>query len=126
VEGDNRKRIHAKFYAEPGSRPPSEPVREWLRSLTKEEMREIGRDIRVVEMSWPRVQEVKPRLVDYPGNDIWEVRVGLRNRIARVLFSVEAGGVMLLLDGFIKKTRKTPRHELDLALARLKKARMGR
>jgi phage-related protein len=126
VEGDNRKRIHAKFYAEPGSRPPSEPVREWLRSLTKEEMREIGRDIRVVEMSWPRVQEVKPRLVDYLGSDIWEVRVGLRNRIARVLFSVEAGGVMLLLDGFIKKTRKTPRRELDLALARLKKARMGR
>lgn len=69
---------------------------------------------------------MKPRLVDYLGNDIWEVRAGLRNRIARVLFSVEAGGVMWLLDGFIKKTQKTPRHELDLALARLKKARMGR
>ena len=126
MEGDNRKRIHAKFYIEPGSSPPSEPVRDWLRSLTKQEMQEIGRDIRVVEMSWPRVQEVSPRPVGYLGNDIWEVRVGLRNRIARVLFSVEAGGVMLLLDGFMKKIQKTPRHELDLALARLKKARMGR
>jgi phage-related protein len=42
------------------------------------------------------------------------------------LFSVEAGGVMLLLDGFIKKTQKTPRHEMALALARLKKARIDK
>lgn len=123
MEGDSRKRIHAKFYVEPGSSPPSEPVRDWLRSLPKDEMQEIGRDIRVVEMSWPRVQDVRPRLVDYLGGDLWEVRVHLRNRIARVLFSVETGAIMLLLHGFVKKTRTTPRHDIDLALTRLKRAR---
>ena len=70
VEGDSRKRIHAKSYVEPGSSPPSEPVRDWLRSLPKDEMQEIGRDIRVAELSWPRVQDVRPRLVDYLGGDL--------------------------------------------------------
>jgi phage-related protein len=40
-----------------------------------------------------------------------------RGRIARVLFCVEQGG-MVLLHGFIKKTRKTPQREIGLALKR--------
>jgi len=40
-----------------------------------------------------------------------------RGRIARVLFCVEQGS-MVLLHGFIKKTRKTSPHEIDLALKR--------
>jgi phage-related protein len=86
-------------------------------------MQEIGRDIRVVKTSWPHVRDVRPRLVDHLGGGLWEVRAHLRNRIARVLFSVETGAIMLLLHGFVKKTRKTPRHDMELALTRLKRAR---
>jgi phage-related protein len=39
------------------------------------------------------------------------------NRTARVLFCVE-GECMVLRHGFIKKTQKTPQHELDLAIKR--------
>ena len=46
----------------------------------------------------------------------------LATRIARVLFTIE-GDVMVLLHGFIKKERKTPKTELDLAKRRLKKLR---
>ncbi len=50
------------------------------------------------------------------GNGLWELRSDLpSNRIARVLFSVQQGKI-LVLHGFIKKTRKTP--DGDLALAR--------
>ncbi len=50
---------------------------------------------------------------------MWEVRTGLpSSRIARVLFCV-VGGRILVLHGFIKKTQKTP--EQDLALARKRK-----
>ena len=45
------KRIVARFYVEPGSEPPSEPVREWLRRLPDEDKKEIGLDIMVIEMS---------------------------------------------------------------------------
>jgi len=37
--------------------------------------------------------------------------------VARVLFCVERGA-MVLLQGFIKKTQKTPQRDIDLALAR--------
>jgi phage-related protein len=50
------------------------------------------------------------------GEGLWEVRSDLPgNRIARVLFAAQ-GDKVLVLHGFIKKTRKTP--DADLALAR--------
>jgi len=39
-----------------------------------------------------------------------------------VLYALD-GGVMVLLHGFIKKDRKTPKSDLDLAKQRLKKFR---
>lgn len=60
--------------------------------------------------------------VDHIDGDIREVHTRLATRIARVLFAVD-GNVMVLLHGFIKKERKTPNAELDLAKKRLKKIR---
>lgn len=50
--------------------------------------------------------------------NLWEVRVKLDNRIARVLFTVEDEN-MILLHGFIKKSQKTPKNELLIAKKRL-------
>jgi len=61
-------------------------------------------------------------LVRKMGKDLWEVRIHLENRIARILFTVDEG-VMVLLHGFIKKSQDTPQDELGLALARLKQTR---
>jgi phage-related protein len=58
-------------------------------------------------------------LVAHLGGGIWEVRIRLSSRIARVLFVLE-GNVMVLLNGFIKKDRKTPKTELELAKDRLR------
>lgn len=78
----------------------------------------IGADIKDVEFSWP----IGMPLVGSLGRELWEVRSRLpRGRIARVLFCVEQGR-MVLLHGFIKKTQKTPQHDLDLALKRRKGA----
>ena len=49
---------------------------------------------------------------------MWEVRTSLpSNRIARVLFGVQQGRI-LVLHGFIKKTQKTPPDDLVLARRR--------
>ena len=48
----------------------------------------------------------------------------LSDRIARTLFAVESG-VMVLLHGFIKKTRATPQAEIDLAEKRYKEWKHG-
>jgi phage-related protein len=61
-------------------------------------------------------------LVDHIEGEIWEVRIKLDNRITRVLFVIEYHS-MILLHGFIKKSQKTPKPEIDLAKQRLKALR---
>jgi phage-related protein len=97
-----------------------EPVREWLRHLPDEERRAIGADIRHVQMKWPIG---KPR-VDPLRGEIWEVRTRPENRIARVLFSVK-DGKMLLPHGFIKQTQKTPAADIALAETRYQEWKNG-
>ena len=96
----------------------SEPVRDRLKRLPVEEKREIGSDIKTVQFGWP----IGMPVVDHIDGDVWEVRTRLSTRIARVLFVLE-GNVMVLLHGFIKKERKTPKDDLDIAKQRLKKLR---
>ena len=109
------KRLPAHFYRSDGGH---EPVREWLKGLEAEDRKVVGEDIKDVEFSWP----IGMPLVSSLGRESWEVRSRLpRGRIARVLFCVEQGR-MVLLHGFIKKTHKTPQHDLDLALKRRKGA----
>lgn len=58
------------------------------------------------------------------GAKLWEVRSSLKGkRIARVIFSI-VDGEMVLLHGFIKKTEKTPRADLDLANKRRKEVEL--
>lgn len=107
------KRIPAAFYR---SGTGSEPVREWLRSLSPEDRRILGYDIGVVEFGWPIGMPVCRPL----GDGLWEVRSSLPGgRIARVLFCI-AEGQMILLHGFIKKSQKTPAPDLALARRRQK------
>src|SRR5207248_7819695 len=91
----------------------NEPVREWLLSLNKADRKVIGDDVLKVQYCWP----IGKPLVGSLGNGLWEVRSRLGNRIARVIFYVERR-TMVLLHGFIKKTQKTLKQELDLALKR--------
>lgn len=99
------------FYRTPNGK---EPVRTWLKSLTKDDRRVIGEDIKVTQFSYPLgmplVRKIEPRL--------WEVRSNVKDGIARVFFSVD-GDVMVLLHGFVKKSQKTPNKELDTAKRRL-------
>lgn len=93
----------------------AEPVREWLKDLPAIDRKTIGEDIKTVQFGWP----LGMALVDHLVGEIWEARIRLGNRIARILFAVD-GQTMVLLHGFIKKQQKTPGPELDLARDRLK------
>jgi len=52
-------------------------------------------------------------------NGVWEVRTNLKDKISRILFTMYEGK-MIILHGFIKKTRKTPIDDLNLAIKRMK------
>lgn len=106
-----RKRISALFYR---TQSGSEPVREWLKSLDKPERFLIGTDIKTVEFGWPVGMPVCRPM----GVGLYEVRTNLpNNRVARVLFCI-AEDQMILLHGFMKKSQKTTKPDLDLARIR--------
>lgn len=105
------KKVVARFYA---TATGDEPVRRWLKSLSRADCRIIGTDIQIVEFGWPVGLPVCRSL----GNGLWEVRSNISDkRIARVIFGIH-GGEIILLHGFIKKTQKTPGKDLNLAAQR--------
>ena len=107
---DEIKKIPALFYRTSGG---AEPVRDWLKSMTKEDRLRIGADIKTVEYGWPIGMPVCRPL----GRGLHEVRTHLRTGIARVLFFV-ADARMVLVHGFLKKTQAVPQADLKLALDR--------
>ena len=107
------KRLPATFYRSDSGR---EPVREWLKSLNHEDRKIIGEDVKDVEFSWP----IGMPLVRSLGHRLWEVRSDITyGRIARVIFCV-VNEQLVLLHGFVKKTQKTPKPDIELALKRMK------
>ena len=67
----------------------------------------------MIQFRWP----IGMPLVRSLGEGLWESRSGLRTRIARILFFIHAGEIVLV-HGFIKKTQKTPPEDRALALKR--------
>jgi len=107
----NIPRFQVKFYKTDAGK---EPAREWLLSLSQEDKKTIGEDIKTVQFGWPIGMPVSRKV----SKDLWEVRSNLHNKIARVIFTVE-GSTIVLLHGLIKKTQKLPQNDLDIAKRRL-------
>ena len=57
------------------------------------------------------------------GEKLWEMRLSGREGIGRAIYTVAAGRRLVVLHAFVKKTQKTPRRAMDLALMRLKELR---
>lgn len=92
----------------------AEPVREWLKGDVPVEARKtVGSDVKTVQATWP----IGKPLVDSLGDGLWEVRSTHDKIEYRVIFVID-GSVMVLLHGFVKKTGKTPKADINLALER--------
>jgi hypothetical protein len=49
---------------------------------------------------------------------IWEMRMRGRDGISRALYLAARGQRVVIVRAFVKKTDKTPRHEIELAMSR--------
>src|SRR5215469_2949737 len=93
-------------------------------TLSREDKRIVATDIATVEFGWPVGMPTCRPLSSRGG--LWEVRSNLtQNRIARVLFFVYQGE-MVLVHAFVKKTQQTPAADLDLATKRQKEVEGGK
>lgn len=111
-EDDRKPVLEVVFYK---TETDKEPVREWLKDMPKEDRRAIGEDIKTAQYGWP----LGMPLIRKMERGLWEVRSSISSGIARVFFTV-MDKTMILLHGFVKKSQKTPKSELDSARRRLK------
>lgn len=109
------KRLEVKFFK---TNSGKEPVRDLLQKMDKSDKKIIGEDIKTVQYGWPMGMPLVRKLE----TDLWEVRSNLENKIARVIFTV-VDNTIILLHGFLKKSKKTPKPDIELARRRLSNLR---
>ncbi len=89
------------------------PVKKFIDGLTDEEAAAVVAAMKeVAVLGLPVARHLR--------DDIYEVRAESERRSFRLLFAKETKFILLSLNGFAKKTQKTPARELDLAERRLK------
>jgi phage-related protein len=64
------------------------------------------------------VQNVPQKFLDHmTGTDgLYEIRIEFESNIYRIFCCFDKGNLIVLFNGFHKKTQKTPKKEIDLAL----------
>ncbi len=104
-----------RFYETPSGRPV---ILEWLRSFDKPDRAILGFDLERVQLGFPMGLPLCRSL----GGGLWEVRSSLGgNREVRMIFFHETEQKMLVVvHGFIKKSQKTPKADIEIASRRMK------
>ena len=99
-----------------------EPVRAWIDDLNENQQKSVVAAISSVVQHFPNIPKsnLLRKISGSRHEDMWEIRVRLIHKmIARILFYVH-GSKIVLLHAFIKKSKRTPKHELDLAVRRMR------
>lgn len=69
-------------------------------------------------------ERLSKKFVKLLRDDIYELRIEYNSNIYRVFFIFEEGSIVVLFNGFHKKTQKTPTSEIEKAI-KIKKAYYG-
>ena len=103
------------FYQTPAGRPV---IQEWLQSFDKPDRAILGFDLKRVQLGFPMGLPLCRSL----GGGLWEVRSSLSgNREVRMIFFHDPEHqALVVVHGFIKKSQKTPKAEIEIASRRMK------
>jgi phage-related protein len=92
------------------------PVEEFLDSLAGKQAQKVLWVLQLIEELEVIPRQYFKKLADSEG--IWEVRIQFGNDIFRLLGFFDGGTLLILTNGFAKKTQKTPSQEIALAVRR--------
>lgn len=62
------------------------------------------------------LDKIPTKFVKYVRDDIYELRTEYNGNVFRVFFIFDNGNIVVLFNGFQKKTRKTPENEIERAI----------
>ena len=91
------------------------PFEEFILSLPIDERAKLFETINYFIELKNQNLPIKENLSKHLENGIFELRTALAKRIARSVYFYQKGAKIILTHGFIKKTEKTPRKEIERA-----------
>ncbi len=86
--------------------------KDFIASLSSAEARKIFYVLDMIKTQ----ERVNARFVKYLRDEIFELRAEHGSNIFRVFFIFDEGNVVMLFNGFQKKTQKTPEKEINKAI----------
>lgn len=89
------------------------PVQEFLDSLSGKAAQKVTWVLKIIEDLDIVPQKYFKKLDPY---NIWECRIDFSGNTYRILAFIHKESNIILTNGFIKKTRKTPKQEIELSL----------
>ena len=95
-----------------------ESVRDELSSLPVDVRARLERIVRLVQGHG--LDQVREPYVRHLEGPVWEMRLTGKGGIARALYVTARGRRVVIVRVFAKKTQRTPRREIELALKRAK------
>jgi len=108
-ENGTNKKFIIDFYKNANGRAPA---LEFLKTLDKKVLAKINRTFDLLEFYGSELREPHSKPLD---DGIFEMRIQISSTHIRILYFFYNGGVIILTNGFVKKTNKTPKKELTLA-----------
>lgn len=93
-------------------------IERFLDSLSRKERAKVLRNISLLEKFGLNLR--KPYVKSLKIQKLRELRVIFRSKIFRLLFFHYKERILVILHGFVKKTKKTPVKEIKIALERIK------
>lgn len=79
-----------------------------------------ARGLRIIDLLQSKgPQQVREPYVKPVEGKLWEMRLQGQDGIARALYFAQVGRRLCVVRVFVKKTEKTPRREIELALRRI-------
>lgn len=94
------------------------PINDFLDSLSGKQAQKITWVLEIIEESRIVPKQYFKKLINT--DNIWEVRVISSSNIFRLLGFFDGNNLVILTNGFVKKTQKTPKKGIKLAEKRKK------
>ena len=84
----------------------------FMQGLTQKEKQKVKYGLLLLKLQ----DKISTRFVKYIRSGIYELRTSYNGNIFRMFFVFDDGNVVVLFNGFQKKTEKTPENEIELAI----------
>lgn len=84
----------------------------FMNTLTEKEQEKVHYGLLLLKTQ----ERLSTKFVKLIQDDVYELRIQYNSNIFRVFFIFDEGNIVVLLNGFQKKTQKTPANEIDKAI----------